>query len=59
MPSFSENKEFVESVINIGYLLDDAIAFIKDTYEPSDIFDKIDLESWAEENGYRKDNENE
>lgn len=52
MATYNENKEFTESVINVAGLLDDAIDYIKSNLTPEDVFDKSDLENWAEENGY-------
>ena len=53
MTSIRQDKDFVEAVID-KYLLEASIEWIKSNLEPDEVFCKMDLESWAESNGYAK-----
>lgn len=53
MADSKARKDFIESVI-MHDLLDDAVMWIKNNMIPEHVFDKADLEEWAEENGYVK-----
>lgn len=50
----SQDREFIQSVINTD-LLENAIDWIAKNLNPQDVFSDSDLESWAEDNGYIKD----
>jgi hypothetical protein len=49
-----KREEFISSVMPSG-LLDDAIEWIGDNLSPEEIFDIKELEMWAEDNGYIKE----
>lgn len=49
-----ENREFVEAVM-APCPLDEAIVFIRRRISPEDVFDRNQLEAWALENGFSKD----
>ena len=50
----ARNIDFAEDMIS-GWLLDDAAKWIGKNLNPGDVFEKDDLEEWAEENGYVKE----
>lgn len=54
MASYKENEQFASTVIDTGSLLDSAIEYIQSNLSPGDVFNIIDLDTWAEENGYVK-----
>jgi hypothetical protein len=39
--------------------LTNVLVWIKDNLSPEDVFDDVDLETWAEENGFVKEEEEE
>lgn len=53
MADSKQREQFNNSVIQYD-LLDDAVIWIKNNMIPDHVFDKADLEQWAEENGYVK-----
>jgi hypothetical protein len=46
-----DNDDFVSEIM-IGYTLDVAIEWIGKNLDPEDVFQKIKLQTWAENNGY-------
>ena len=52
--SYSQDQEFLKSVIS-ATLLEDAIEWIASNMNPEDMFSESDLGTWAEENGFIKD----
>lgn len=56
MATYKSEKEFIENVIGRS-LLDDSIEWIAKNMEPDDVFSQSALETWAESNGYKKDDE--
>ncbi len=63
MPTGKQDKDFassmedevkMEATVGNG-ALDSAIFWIKRNLNPDDVFDESDLQSWAENNGYKKD----
>ena len=54
----NKNKEFLLTLIN-ETLLDDAIDWIKMNLTPEEVFNENDLEDWAYENGFTKDEDDE
>ena len=52
MITSSEGDSFINTILNGQSLLEDAIAHIANNHHPSDVFDKIDLEEWALDNGF-------
>ena len=54
MTTPKQDKEFVETVISTT-LLEDAIEWISRNMNPEDVFKENDLETWAESNGYVKE----
>lgn len=48
-----QDSEFVSAVISSS-LLEEAIDWIKGNLNPEDVFDEKHLDTWAEENGYKK-----
>lgn len=62
MATTQQNKEFknqlvsdIEDNISRDYLEESIIPWINTNLEPDDVFDKKDLENWAESNGYVKE----
>lgn len=49
-----QDRKFIADVIS-NTLLEDAIQHIKDNFSPADIFNENELEDWAENNGYIKE----
>lgn len=49
-----DNQLFTESIM-VDYPLDKAIEWIKRNFNPENVFDKAQLETWANENGYIKE----
>lgn len=54
----NKNKEFLLTLIN-ETLLDDAIDWIKMNLNPEEVFNDNDLEDWAYENGFTKNEDDE
>lgn len=54
MLGVNENRDFTDAVIFRDDLLDIAIEFIINKFDPEDIFRQEQLEKWAEKNGYSK-----
>ena len=55
-PDFSNalNNDFRAEVVSLPkYLLDDAVSWIQNNLEPDDVFSAEQLETWAENNGYK------
>jgi hypothetical protein len=55
-PDFSKtlNDDFRDEVVSLPkYLLDDAVSWIQNNLEPDDVFSAEQLETWAENNGYK------
>lgn len=42
------------SIMDISAAFDSIVDYIQDNFEPADIFDKGELDNWAENNGYIK-----
>lgn len=40
--------------MDISAAFDSIVDYIQDNFEPADIFDKGELDNWAENNGYIK-----
>ena len=53
----NDNEKFTESVFDVSSALDNAIDWISDNLNPEDVFPVSDLETWAEENNYIKEDE--
>ena len=51
MTTGKQDRDFIAEVIN-DTLLETAIDWIKRNMEPGDVFDTLQLSSWAESNGY-------
>ena len=51
MASSKQNKDFINS-LNFSLLLDDAIDYIKDNFNPEQIFEDSALATWAIEHGF-------
>lgn len=49
-----ENRAFSEAML-VDYPLDEAIVFIKRRFRPEAVFDRNELEEWAQANGFSKD----
>ena len=54
MPTFRENKNFIDSLISQN-LLDEAIDWIQSSMAPQEVFTKSQLEEWAIYNGFVKE----
>lgn len=54
MASFNSDKAFRDAMVDTD-LLDKAIEWIGENLEPTDVFSKEQLETWAENNGYVKE----
>lgn len=54
MPTRAQDISFRDTLIQTN-LLDEAIAWIKDNLSPDEVFTTEDLEKWAEERGYMKE----
>jgi hypothetical protein len=55
-PDFSKtlNDDFRDEVVSLPkYLLDDSVSWIQNNLEPDDVFSAEQLETWAENNGYK------
>ena len=55
---FNERQDFLNyfvSEVISSSALENAIDWIKEKLEPEDVFDKDQLENWAEQNGYIKE----
>lgn len=52
--SAKANDEFISMVISTD-LLDDAVNWISNHLSPDEVFDSTDLENWAEDNGYTRE----
>lgn len=57
MPSKKDNQKFAEFLVEGTTLLDAAIEWVKDNMKPDDVFDNTDLSTWAEDNGFVKEEE--
>ena len=44
----------IEEAINIADIMSEIVSAITDVCSPEDVFDQDDLETWAENNGYVK-----
>ena len=55
-PKFNahSNGQFCKELIS-STPLDTAVEWIRDNMHPDDVFDKEDLEEWAQDNGYVKE----
>lgn len=51
-----QDSEFVSAVISSS-LLEDAIDWIQNNLNPEDVFDEKTLDTWADENGYERADE--
>lgn len=51
MTTAQNDRDFIAATISAS-LLDDAIAWINKNLEPEDVFNKHQLEIWAEQAGY-------
>ena len=53
---FDSRKEtdFINNIIDRS-ILDEAVAWIQYNLEPHEVFDKEELEEWAENNGFVKE----
>lgn len=49
-----KEKDFIESVV-CSSLLEEAVEWIQYYLSPEEVFDKSDLEEWAENNGFVKE----
>jgi hypothetical protein len=45
-------RDFIRSLLVPDAILEEAIEWIKKNLDPEDVFDKSDLEIWAETNDY-------
>ena len=52
----SQDRAFLSELFS-SELLEQAMQFIADNFEPEDIFEKDYLKEWAENNGYIQDPE--
>jgi len=52
--SVRQDSDFISEVIS-STLLEQAMQFIADNFEPGDIFEEDELREWANENGYIKE----
>lgn len=50
----TQDKNFISEVISSD-LLESAIEYIKNNFEAEEIYGKVVLENWAEDNGYAKE----
>ena len=53
MTTSRQDADFLDDVIGNG-LLDNSITWIQQHLGPEDVFDKAQLDAWAESNGYTK-----
>lgn len=56
----SDNSDFCKytlGVPNLDNMLDEAIDWIRHNREPNDVFDVLQLEDWAKENGFVHEDE--
>jgi hypothetical protein len=52
----SQNDEFLRDVLGLSkYPMDEAVAWISDNLNPDEVFAPAVLETWAEENGYTRE----
>lgn len=51
-----KEKDFIESVV-CSSLLEESVDWIQSNLEPEEVFDKEELEEWAENNGYVKEDD--
>lgn len=51
--SRQQNREFTGYILeNIEFDLAEVLDYIRDNFAPDDVFSKIALQDWAEDNGY-------
>jgi hypothetical protein len=50
---YTDERDFKQQVLNID--LGEVIAFIADRCEPDEVFDDADLDAWALDNGWTKE----
>ncbi len=55
MISTKDSREFGESVFDTSDLLEDAVDWVSSRLTPEDVFHISELEEWAEDNGYVKE----
>ena len=58
MTSAQQDREFFDAMMDAlrnDRLLDIAVAWISKTFNPDDVFSEHDMEVWAEDHGYVKD----
>lgn len=46
------SKSFASQILDTSFLLDESIDWIKNNLSPEDVFDRIQLEDWANNNGF-------
>jgi len=51
--TYKQDAEFIEAVIPAN-LLEQVAEYIAAKFSPEDVFSTSDLETWAEENGWEK-----
>jgi hypothetical protein len=47
------NQQFTKDFIGDD-LLDKAVEYIRDNFHPDEVYDELDLEEWAKDNGFVK-----
>lgn len=56
MFNWTQETDFINNVIGRG-ILDEAVDWVKSNLEPDEVYDKEELEEWAENNGFVKEGE--
>ena len=52
----TQNDEFLNDVMGVPkYPMDTAVEWISDNLNPDEVFDTDVLQTWAEENGYKRE----
>ena len=57
-PEIGDERAFCRDILPQN-LLEASADWIRENVDPSDVFRQEDLESWAEENGYTKEDDDE
>ena len=48
MTTYKQGTDFVNTLLNVDSLLDDAIEWIKSNLSPIDVYDETNLVAWAQ-----------
>ena len=57
-PTYSEERDFAEAIKgDVEALAGPALKWVRETFDPDEVFDENELEAWARENKYIPEDE--